>query len=55
VWAATAPELADLGGAYCQACAVLRMVDGVEELEEAARLWGLSAELTGVDAFANVH
>jgi NAD(P)-dependent dehydrogenase (short-subunit alcohol dehydrogenase family) len=50
VWAATSPQLDGLGGAYCQACAVARLFD--DELEQAARLWSLSAELTGVDSFA---
>lgn len=52
VWAATSPQLAGTGGAYCLACAVVRRFDGADELEQAARLWALSAELTGVDAFA---
>jgi NAD(P)-dependent dehydrogenase (short-subunit alcohol dehydrogenase family) len=52
VWAATSAQLAGVRGAYCQACAVVRLVDSPEELSQAARLWALSAELTGVDAFA---
>jgi NAD(P)-dependent dehydrogenase (short-subunit alcohol dehydrogenase family) len=52
VWAATSPQLAGTGGAYCLACAVARRFDSTEDLAQAARLWALSAELTGVDAFA---
>ena len=54
VWAATSPELKDKGTAYCKACAVVRLVDDDDHLEEAARLWALSAELTGLDAFSTV-
>lgn len=52
VWAATAPALAEAGGAYCRGCRVVRRVDSDLEREQAQRLWALSAELTGVDAFA---
>ncbi|MEV8225548.1 oxidoreductase [Streptomyces sp. NPDC079167] len=52
VWAATSPELADAGGSYCLHCAVARPFDEPADQEQAARLWALSAELTGVDAFA---
>jgi NAD(P)-dependent dehydrogenase (short-subunit alcohol dehydrogenase family) len=52
VWAATSPDLKDLGGGYCQACAVVRTFEEPDDLEQAARLWALSAEMTGVDAFA---
>ncbi len=52
VWAATSARLAGQGGAYCNACRVVRPVDTAHELDQAARLWTLSAELTGVDAFA---
>nr|WP_234361476.1 oxidoreductase [Plantactinospora sp. BB1] len=48
VWAATSPQLAGTGGRYCEDCAV---VDQELDPEGAARLWTLSAELTGVDAF----
>jgi NAD(P)-dependent dehydrogenase (short-subunit alcohol dehydrogenase family) len=54
VWAATSPELTALGPAYCKACAVVRLVDDDDHLDEAARLWALSAELTGIDAFATI-
>jgi NAD(P)-dependent dehydrogenase (short-subunit alcohol dehydrogenase family) len=61
VWAATSPQLADLGGVYLEDCEVaeLRTSDemtakGVYQYavdpDEAARLWALSAELTGVNA-----
>ncbi|MEW2524031.1 oxidoreductase [Streptomyces sp. NPDC047071] len=63
VWAATSPLLADHGGAYCQDCDVAEpattddmLIGGVKpwvrDPEAAARLWELSAELTGVDRFA---
>jgi NAD(P)-dependent dehydrogenase (short-subunit alcohol dehydrogenase family) len=59
VWAATAPQLADLGGVFCQDCDIAAMTDHVDmdaggvmahavDLDEAARLWAVSAELTGV-------
>ncbi|WBB47281.1 oxidoreductase [Verrucosispora sp. WMMA2044] len=51
VWAATSPRLADAGGGYCQACTVAKTFDGPADREAAERLWALSAELTGVDAF----
>ncbi|MBN6051160.1 SDR family NAD(P)-dependent oxidoreductase [Nonomuraea sp. RK-328] len=62
-WAATSPLLDDLGGVYCQDCDVAEpattddmLVGGVRpwavDPAEAARLWALSAELTGVDAFS---
>jgi NAD(P)-dependent dehydrogenase (short-subunit alcohol dehydrogenase family) len=63
VWAATSPQLADMGGVYCENCDIAELVlandttsSGVREYavnpDQAARLWALSAELTGVDAFA---
>ncbi|MGW3633285.1 SDR family NAD(P)-dependent oxidoreductase [Streptomyces sp. NPDC005122] len=62
VWAATSPQLAGLGGVYCEDCDIAEVtpVDGertgVREYaidpEQAARLWELSAELTGVNALA---
>ncbi|GAA2369426.1 SDR family NAD(P)-dependent oxidoreductase [Streptomyces sp. XM4011] len=55
VWAATSPRLAGEGGAYCVDCDIAGP-DAVREWatdpDQAARLWALSAELTGVDAFA---
>jgi NAD(P)-dependent dehydrogenase (short-subunit alcohol dehydrogenase family) len=63
-WAATAPRLAGMGGVYCENCDIAEpTVAGVPEArfqgvdahaidtDAAARLWTLSAELTGVDAF----
>lgn len=61
VWAATSPRLAGLGGVYLEDCDVAPVSDspnspGVRphaiEPDQAARLWTLSAELTGVDGFA---
>ncbi|MFG2760234.1 oxidoreductase [Streptomyces wuyuanensis] len=65
VWAATSPRLADLGGLYLEDCDVAEALgDGAsDELSSgvrayatdpgnAARLWALSAGLTGVGAFA---
>ncbi|MEU6020713.1 oxidoreductase [Micromonospora sp. NPDC047134] len=51
VWAATAPALETEGGSYLQACKVAKTFEGPEDREAAERLWALSAELTGVDAF----
>ncbi|WP_067474600.1 SDR family NAD(P)-dependent oxidoreductase [Actinomadura hibisca] len=62
VWAATSPLLDGLGGLYCQDCDVAvpattddMLIGGVKpwatDPDGAARLWELSAELTGLDAF----
>jgi NAD(P)-dependent dehydrogenase (short-subunit alcohol dehydrogenase family) len=62
VWAATSPHLADHGGVYCEDCEIAPIVDGSDAtpggvrpyaIDEAAadRLWAVSAELTGCDAF----
>jgi NAD(P)-dependent dehydrogenase (short-subunit alcohol dehydrogenase family) len=60
VWAATSPQLAGLGGLYLEDCDVAVVAErpgssGVRphaiSPEQAARLWDLSAELTGVNAF----
>ena len=64
-WAATSPMLAGLGGVYCEDCDIAEptvpdsataRVAGVNphaiDRADAARLWALSAELTGVNAFA---
>ncbi|HJP80385.1 MAG TPA: SDR family NAD(P)-dependent oxidoreductase [Pseudonocardiaceae bacterium] len=62
VWAATSPQLAGMGGVYCEDCDIAEVVPdddmsahGVRSYavdpEQAARLWTLSAELTGVNAF----
>jgi NAD(P)-dependent dehydrogenase (short-subunit alcohol dehydrogenase family) len=65
IWAATSPQLADAGGVYCEDCEIAELAvpgsptaeqRGVNEYavdpDQAARLWDVSAELTGVDAFA---
>ncbi|MEV6482968.1 SDR family NAD(P)-dependent oxidoreductase [Streptomyces sp. NPDC051576] len=62
VWAATSPQLAGMGGVYLEDCDIAEpAVDGDQRAgvkawatdpEQAARLWKLSADLTGVDAFA---
>lgn len=62
VWAATSPQLAGMGGVYCEDCDIAEPAapgdtsGGVRDYaidpDQAARLWSLSAELTGVDAFA---
>jgi NAD(P)-dependent dehydrogenase (short-subunit alcohol dehydrogenase family) len=61
VWAATSPQLEGMGGVYLEDCDVAELAPesgervGVKDYaidpEEAKRLWALSAELTGVDAF----
>ncbi|NBH05815.1 SDR family NAD(P)-dependent oxidoreductase [Amycolatopsis sp. SID8362] len=66
VWAATSPRLDGMGGVYLEDCDIAELApegDGVTDVglrvgvrdyaidpAEAARLWTLSAELTGVDA-----
>lgn len=63
VWAATSPLLEGKGGLYCENCDVAARDNSPTPTEtgvrdyaidpvEAERLWKLSAELTGVDAFA---
>ncbi|MFC0440060.1 SDR family NAD(P)-dependent oxidoreductase [Kutzneria buriramensis] len=66
VFAATSPQLAELGGVYLEDCDVAEGVaadadpattwSGVKayatDPEQASRLWDLSVELTGVNAFA---
>ncbi|NUP16021.1 MAG: SDR family NAD(P)-dependent oxidoreductase [Streptomyces sp.] len=61
VWAATSPQLDGAGGVYLEDCDIAEpAVDGDErggvkawatDPEQAARLWELSADLTGVNAF----
>ncbi|HWE89034.1 MAG TPA: SDR family NAD(P)-dependent oxidoreductase [Pseudonocardiaceae bacterium] len=61
VWAATSPQLAGMGGVYCADCDIDEVSPpgettyGVRDYaidpDQAARLWTLSAELTGVSAF----
>ncbi len=62
VWTATSPRLDGMGGVYCEDCDIAEAVAGdakgagvrpwAIDPAEAARLWALSAERTGVDAFA---
>lgn len=62
VWAATSAQLAGMGGVYLEDCDIAEpAVDGDQssgvrswatDPKQAARLWTLSAELTGVNAFA---
>ncbi|OON82626.1 SDR family NAD(P)-dependent oxidoreductase [Streptomyces tsukubensis] len=61
IWAATSPLLAGRGGVYCEDCDIAEPAgeagggvrDYATDPQQAARLWTLSAELTGVDAFAD--
>lgn len=61
VWAATSPALAGAGGVYCEDCDIAPLSAGADspgvrehavDPSQARRLWRLSAERTGVDAFA---
>ena len=65
-WAATSPQLDGLGGVYCEDADIAAPTDpdaedarvrGVDahaiDRDAAARLWDVSAQLTGVDAFAS--
>ncbi|MEU0089843.1 SDR family NAD(P)-dependent oxidoreductase [Kribbella sp. NPDC006257] len=60
VWAATSPQLDGLGGVFCEDCDIAPVSDddapGVRSYainpDSAARLWTISADLTGVNAFA---
>jgi NAD(P)-dependent dehydrogenase (short-subunit alcohol dehydrogenase family) len=62
VWAAISPQLDGMGGVYCEDCDIAERApfDGTRigvrdyaiDSDQAARLWTLSAELTGIDAFA---
>jgi len=64
VWAATAPALEGMGGVYCEDCDIaeatvpgspearIRGVDAhAVDREAARRLWQVSAEMTGINAF----
>ncbi|ATZ29230.1 oxidoreductase [Streptomyces lavendulae subsp. lavendulae] len=61
VWVATSPQLAGMRGVYCEDCDIAepaaegQLAGGVRAYAtgpgQAARLWKLSAQLTGVDAF----
>ncbi|MCE4052883.1 SDR family NAD(P)-dependent oxidoreductase [Pseudomonas sp. Au-Pse12] len=62
VWAATSPRLNGMGGVYCEDCEIASL-DASEppsfvgvrphaaDPDQAERLWALSAQLTGIDAF----
>jgi NAD(P)-dependent dehydrogenase (short-subunit alcohol dehydrogenase family) len=61
VWAATSPQLNGMGGVYLEDCDVAEPASGeansgvrdyAVDPDQAARLWTLSADLTGVNAFA---
>jgi NAD(P)-dependent dehydrogenase (short-subunit alcohol dehydrogenase family) len=65
-WAATSPRLTGMGGVYCEDCDIAFVADPESEdgklrgvhphaidPREAARLWAVSAALTGVDAFSS--
>jgi len=65
VWAATSPQLEGMGGVYCEDCDIAEPTNpnaatadqsGVDahaiDPDIAARLWTVSAQLTGVNAFA---
>jgi NAD(P)-dependent dehydrogenase (short-subunit alcohol dehydrogenase family) len=65
VWAATSPQLAGLGGVYLEDCDIAEPApvpadinnrvgirDYAIDPNQAARLWALSTELTGTNAFA---
>jgi len=63
VWAATTPKLDGMGGVYCENCEIAEIMEGPDarfagvsgyavDPKAADQLWRLSAELTGVDAFA---
>ena len=61
-WCATSPQLDGMGGVYCEDCDIAAptteadAITGVRpyaiDPDAAARLWTVSAELTGVNAFA---
>jgi len=63
VWAATSPQLAGMGGVHCRDCDIAEpdgstttmrdTRDYASDGEQAARLWKLSAELTGLNAFSS--
>jgi NAD(P)-dependent dehydrogenase (short-subunit alcohol dehydrogenase family) len=64
VWAATSPQLAGMGGAYCRDCDIAEPAEPADvvlgtyglatDAAHGARLWALSAELTALNAFAPV-
>ena len=63
VWAATSPQLEGEGGVYCADCDIAEVVTSIQpggggvmahavDPDSAARLWEVSAQLTGIDVFA---
>ncbi|MFB4282456.1 MULTISPECIES: SDR family NAD(P)-dependent oxidoreductase [unclassified Nonomuraea] len=65
VWAATSPQLDGMGGVYCDDCDIAELSTDPDSLggvrahaidpHQAARLWALSADLTGINAFPTTH
>jgi NAD(P)-dependent dehydrogenase (short-subunit alcohol dehydrogenase family) len=53
VWAATSPRLTGMGGVYCAECDIAEVPESSDV--DAARLWTLSAELTGINAFGTAR
>ena len=62
VWAATSPKLKGLGGLYCEDCEIAEPAlaytepfcgirDYAANLDEAQKLWDLTADLTGINNF----
>jgi NAD(P)-dependent dehydrogenase (short-subunit alcohol dehydrogenase family) len=64
-WAATSLALADMGGVYCEDCDIAEPTDPASPMARyrgvdahavdpvaATQLWAVSAEMTGVNAFA---
>jgi NAD(P)-dependent dehydrogenase (short-subunit alcohol dehydrogenase family) len=59
-WAATSPQLTGMGGVYIERCDIAELDEGRQQgvssyavdPAQADRLWAVSAQLTGVDAFA---
>ena len=65
VWSATSPKLKDLGGLYCEDCEIAKSASAYTEsfcgvrdyaanLDEAQKLWDLTADLTGFNAFCKM-
>jgi NAD(P)-dependent dehydrogenase (short-subunit alcohol dehydrogenase family) len=63
VWCATSSQLDGMGGVYCADCDIADVVESIKpggggviahavDRDSAARLWDVSAQLTGVNAFA---
>lgn len=64
IWAATSPQLEGMGGVYCEDCDIAALtVEGdpmarfmgvsshAVDADEAAKLWSVSSDLTGANAF----